>query len=127
MRLLLDTHALIWAAAAPERLPANLREALVDAGNVVAVSAASAWEIAIKRARGRLRFPPIDEQLLITAGYQPLPISIQHAAAVEKLPALHSDPFDRVLVAQAQEDGYTLITRDPAIQRYDVTWLWERL
>lgn len=125
MKLLLDTHTLIWAAADPERLPARLRASIADGANLVAVSAASAWEIAIKRARGRLRFPPVDDHMLTQGGFRALPIAIHHAAAVEMLPDHHADPFDRLLVAQAQTDDYVLVTRDPAIHQYDVTCLWD--
>lgn len=127
MRLLLDTHALIWAAADPQRLPLFVRTALVDNNNVVAVSAASAWEIAIKRATGRLRFPLVDEDLLARGGFRALPIEIRHAAAVESLPQHHFDPFDRMLLAQAQTDDYLLVTRDPAMHRYGITWVWDAI
>jgi PIN domain nuclease of toxin-antitoxin system len=124
VRLLLDTHALIWAAADPGRLPGRARDALTDPGNVVLVSAATVWEIAIKRARGRLRFPPVDDALLDRAGYRDLAISRAHAAAVEDLPDHHADPFDRMLVAQARTDDLVLLTADEAVRRYDVRWLW---
>lgn len=125
MRLLLDTHALIWAAADAQRLPGPLREAITDGANVVAVSAASAWEVAIKRARGRIRFPPVDDELLARGGFSALPIALHHAAAVENLPHHHADPFDRLLVVQAQLDNYVLVSRDPAIHQYDVAWVWD--
>lgn len=125
MRLLLDTHALIWAAAEPGKLPPALRRTLTGSENVVAVSAASAWEIAIKRAGGRLRFPLVDEHLLARGGYRALPIAMHHAAAVEALPRHHGDPFDRMLVAQARTDDYVLVTRDQAIQQYDVPCFWD--
>jgi PIN domain nuclease of toxin-antitoxin system len=124
--LLLDTHALIWAAADPQRLPATTRAAIADPANVVALSAASAWEIAIKRARGRLRFPPVDDELLAQGGYRALPITVEHAAAVERLPGHHGDPFDRMLVAQAQVDDYVVVTRDPLVGRHAITCMWDR-
>lgn len=126
MRLLLDTQAMIWAAAEPSRLPAGLRRALIDPANHVMVSAASAWEVAMKRARGRLRFPPMDAELLSRAGWKPLSISLAHVAAIETLPAYHADPFDRALVAQAQLHRLTIVTGDPAIHQYDVSWVWDR-
>ncbi|MEX0791279.1 MAG: type II toxin-antitoxin system VapC family toxin [Actinomycetota bacterium] len=125
MKLLLDTHALIWAAADPQRLPPFVRAALVDRNNLVAVSAASAWEIAIKRSTGRLRFPKVDKDLLARGGFRALPIEIHHAAAVESLPQHHSDPFDRMLLAQAQTDDYLLVTHDPAMHRYGIAWVWD--
>jgi PIN domain nuclease of toxin-antitoxin system len=124
VRLLLDTHALIWAAADPDRLPARVGGALTDPGNVVFLSAASVWEIAVKRARGRLRFPTVDDALLDRAGYRDLPIARAHAAAVEDLPDHHADPFDRMLVAQARTDDLVLVTADELVRRYDVRWLW---
>lgn len=124
MRLLLDTRVLIWAVAEPGRLPPAVRDVLADGTNVVAVSAASAWEIAIKRANGRLRFPTVDAAMLARAGYEALPIAIHHAAAVKSLPDHHGDQFDRMLVAQAQADDYRLVTRDPAIHRYEVDCFW---
>lgn len=124
MRLLLDTHALIWALDAPDRLPAKVHEAF-ETSAVVFISAASTWEIAIKVAIGRLVFP-IGElpQALADAAFQELPISIPHSLAAADLPLLHRDPFDRLLVAQAQHERLTLVTLDPDVRRYSVDTLW---
>lgn len=124
MRLLLDTHALIWAAADPDRLSGRAAEAIADPGNDVHVSAVSAWEVAIKRARGRLRFPDVDTGLLRTLRFAGLPIALEHAVEVGRLPVHHRDPFDRMLVAQARTDDLTLVTRDRLLEPYDVALWW---
>jgi PIN domain nuclease of toxin-antitoxin system len=125
VRLLLDTHTLIWALDDPHRLPAKVRGAL-DAGVAVFISAASTWEIAIKVAVGRLVFP-IDElpQTLVDAAFQELPVSIAHSLGAASLPLLHRDPFDRLLITQARHERLTLVTRDPDIRRYPVDTLWD--
>ena len=123
MRLLLDTHALLWSLSAPDRLSDAAREAIRDPGTTVVVSAASVWEMAIKSALGRLTTPDdLDAQLRINR-FDALPISMAHARAVEHLPPHHRDPFDRMLVAQAGAEGLRLVTRDPQVQRYDVDWM----
>ncbi len=121
MRLLLDTHILIWACAMPERLNSAVREALTEPRNDVFVSAASAWEIAIKRALGRLDFP-VDQfdAVLQSTGFTALPMSIAHALAAGDLVRHHDDPFDRMLVAQARTERLTLISEDAVMRRYDV-------
>jgi PIN domain nuclease of toxin-antitoxin system len=125
VRLLFDTHTLIWALDEPDRLPASVRTAL-EAGVAVFISAASAWEIAIKVAVGRLVFP-IDElpRAMIDAAFQELPISIPHSLGAAALPPLHRDPFDRLLIAQARYERLTLVTRDPDIRQYPVDMLWD--
>jgi PIN domain nuclease of toxin-antitoxin system len=125
VRLLLDTHTLIWALDDPDRLPARIRQA-IDAGVVVFISAASTWEIAIKVAVGRLVFP-IDQLpgALTDAAFQELPISIAHSLGAAGLPPLHRDPFDRLLIAQARHERLTLVTRDLDIRRYPVDTLWD--
>ena len=125
MRLLLDTHALIWALDAPERLPQTFLDTLDKAGVTVFASAASAWEIAIKVALGRLRFPI--EKLpaaLSDAAFKELQVSIAHGLEMARLPFIHRDPFDRLLVAQARHEGLTLVTRDPTVRRYPIDTLW---
>jgi len=124
VRYLLDTHAVIWAVADPQRLPNGVRDAVVDAANVVLVSVASAWEVAIKRAIGKLDFADITTAFLDRHGFDRLDIRLDHVAAVADLPQLHSDPFDRMLVAQAGVDDLTIITRDPLVHRYEVNILW---
>ncbi|WP_376087366.1 type II toxin-antitoxin system VapC family toxin [Roseomonas sp. CCTCC AB2023176] len=121
MRLLLDTHVLIWAVTEPDRLPPRVAKAVAAPRNAVYVSAASAWEIAIKRAAGRLIFP-IDEidEILDRAAMEPLPVSIAHGVAAGALPRHHGDPFDRLLVAQAQIEDLVLVSTDETMGRYDV-------
>lgn len=125
MRLLLDTHVAVWALAAPARLTSAVRELIAAPGNMVLVSAASIWEIAIKHALGRRGRPPFSgiEALgyFREAGYVLLPVTADHAAGVEMLPALHGDPFDRLLVAQALAEPLRLVTADPKVAAYDGT------
>jgi PIN domain nuclease of toxin-antitoxin system len=123
LRLLLDTHALLWALAEPKRLSTTAREAITSADSVVLASSASAWEIAIKRALGKLEAPADLEAVLDQTGIETLPITVAHALAAGALPLLHSDPFDRMLVAQARIEGLTLVTRDPHLGAYDVAVL----
>jgi PIN domain nuclease of toxin-antitoxin system len=126
LRLLLDTHALIWAVHAPERLPRTILEALGKAGVTVFLSAASTWEIAIKVALGRLRFPIAElPGAIADAALKELPVSIAHGLEMAQLPLIHRDPFDRLLVAQARHERLTLVTRDAAIRRYPVDTLWD--
>lgn len=125
MRLLLDTHVLLWSLAGSPRLSSTAREAIVDAANDVFVSAASMWEASIKRSVGKLRF----ETAKILAemefnGFRELPITARHALAAGDLPLHHKDPFDRMLVAQAIAEGLTLVTSDSALRPYGVTALW---
>ena len=125
MRFLLDTHALIWALSAPHKLPAGLRRAIQAAENDVYASLASAWEIAIKAALGKLEFDVRTlEQSLVATGIQTLDINLQHVACVAELPHIHGDPFDRMLVAQAMCESMTLVTRDRALAKYGVNLLW---
>jgi PIN domain nuclease of toxin-antitoxin system len=121
MKLLLDTHLLLWAAGEPERLPAEVRALIEEMGNELLFSAASLWEVAIKRGLGRLDFQA-DARLLrrglLDNGYSELPIISDHVVAIESLPPIHKDPFDRVLVAQATVEGITLLTLDPVVAQY---------
>lgn len=121
MKLLLDTHLLLWAASDPERMPAAARALIQDPQHQLIFSAASLWEIAIKRAPGRRNFradPALLRRGLLDNGYTELAITGRHAVAVAVLPALHKDPFDRMLIAQATADGLLLLTVDPAVARY---------
>ena len=123
MRLLLDTHLLLWAAASSERLPREARELLEDDDNEVYYSAASIWEIAIKSALGRKDFRIDLTQLLAMLpemGLVELPITAVHAAGVTRLPLIHRDPFDRLLIAQSLVEPLTLLTNDALINRYRV-------
>lgn len=119
--LLLDTHLLLWAAGLPDRLPGVARALIEDPGNVLAFSAASLWEVVIKAGLGRADFQADPRRLrrgLLDAGYREMPVTGEHAIAVGRLPALHKDPFDRLLVAQAETEGATLLTADPMVARY---------
>ena len=121
MRLLLDTHLLLWAAAESERLPAAAVALLDDPENDLLFSAASLWEVAIKTSLGRDDFrvdPRLLRRGLVDNGYGELPVTAQHAVSVVGLPPIHKDPFDRILVAQAQVEGVTLLTADPVLARY---------
>lgn len=124
MKLLLDTHAALWFLSGDERLGENARRHLTDGSNVVLLSAAVVWEIAIKRALGKLTVPDEYLTVLLDAGVQPLPISVAHAAAVQRLPPHHRDPFDRMLISQARIEGGALVSRDDALAPYDVTLIW---
>jgi len=121
MKLLLDTHLLLWAAASPERLSAGARALLQDAENELFFSAASLWEIAIKSSLGRDDFR-VDARLLrrslLDNGYRELPIGSEHAVATDALPPLHKDPFDRMLIAQAMAEGMILLTADETVAAY---------
>lgn len=121
MKLLLDTDLLIWAAGFPERLPPEARDLIADTDNELQFSAASLWEVAIKSGLGRDDFA-VDARLLrrglLDNGYRELPLASQHAVAIEGLPAIHEDPFDRLLVAQAMVEGITLLTADEVVGRY---------
>ncbi len=123
MRLLLDTHVLLWALGDVAELGATARAAIADGRNVVYVSAASVWEISIKRALGKLVAPAEIESVITKTGFRPLPITLAHAEQVATLPPLHADPFDRMLVAQAGLEGLTLATRDARLKGYDVSIL----
>lgn len=125
MRLLLDTHVAIWSIVGPNRIPGIVRDLIVDPSNEVFVSVVVLWEIAIKSSLGR------GDRMPITAGYALkdfeqasfalLPVLAEHAIAVSGLPHLHGDPFDRLMLAQAQVEGLRLVTVDRVLQRYDDT------
>ena len=121
MRLLFDTHVLVWAAASPERLPRELVDLISDPTNVRHFSAASVWEIAIKAQLGRPDFQHDASVLrlgLLQNAYAELPITGRHALAAGALPPVHRDPFDRMLVAQAAEEELILVTMDAAVAAY---------
>ena len=124
MNLLLDTHVLLWYLAESEHLQAHTVELVNDPGNVVFVSVASAWEMAIKKRLGKLRVPDdiedwLPEQLAINR-MTALEITLAHAAGVEQLPLHHADPFDRMLISQARAASLAIITADPVFERYEV-------
>lgn len=124
MRLLLDSHSLIWFVAGSKRMSASARDAIANAANDVWVSHASIWELTIKQAASRLRLPSPPEEMAERASMRLLPIDLRHIRATATLSAIHGDPFDRLLVAQAIDEGLVLVTADRTIQRYSVAWLW---
>lgn len=121
MKLLLDTHLLLWAAGQQGRLSADAVGLISDPANELFFSAASLWEIAIKQGLGRADFK-VDARLLrrglLDNGYSELPVASEHAVAIDSLPSLHKDPFDRMLVAQAMIEGITLLTADSILAQY---------
>jgi PIN domain nuclease of toxin-antitoxin system len=121
LNLLLDTHLLLWAAGQPERLPSTVRDQLLDSANQPIFSAASLWEIEIKRALARPDFsvdPRRLWRLLLANGYRELPVTSEHAIALGALPMLHKDPFDRLLIAQARTEAMLLLTADATVAAY---------
>jgi len=120
VKLLLDSHVVVWWAAYPGRLRATTREAITSPDNEVLLSAASVWELGLKIARGKLRLPQDYAARLLADGFEELPVTIAHTTLSASLPALHGDPFDRLLIAQALADGLVLVTSDREIMRYDV-------
>jgi len=123
VRLLLDTNALLWSLLEKRRLSASVADAIADESNNVFVSVVSIWEIEIKRAKGRLHVPPEIEPSLSAQRFRSLSITLQHVQAVESLPRHHRDPFDRMLIAQAQLESLTLVSADRAMRRYPVAVL----
>jgi PIN domain nuclease of toxin-antitoxin system len=121
MRFLLDTHLLLCAAGSPERLPSAARELLDDPQNIPVFSSASLWEVAVKSGLGRHDFR-VDARLLrrglLDNGYDELPITGEHAVALDGLPPIHKDPFDRMLIVQSMVEGITLLTADSLIAQY---------
>lgn len=121
MKLLLDTHVLLWAAGFPDRLSAAARKLLENPDNELVFSAASLWEIAIKSGLGREDFS-VNARLirrgLLDNGYLELPIASEHAVEIDALPPIHKDPFDRMLIAQAMVEGITLVTADEIVAQY---------
>ncbi|WP_433080356.1 type II toxin-antitoxin system VapC family toxin [Dactylosporangium sp. CA-052675] len=121
MSLLLDTHVVLWWLANDPTLPDDVKDQL-DHEPDVYLSSATVWEVTIKQALGKLQPADLPERVR-DAGFRPLPITAEHAIVAGRLPLLHRDPFDRMLIAQAQVEGLTLATRDPEIQKYDVSIL----
>ena len=121
MKLLLDTHIILWAAGMPEKLSDTARKLLVDTDSRLFFSAASLWEIVIKRGIGRddFRVDPLRlRKMLLLNGYSELPITAEHVLRVDTLPLLHKDPFDRILIAQARSEAMFLLTVDSAVIQY---------
>ena len=121
MRLLLDTHLLLWTVGPDERLSSQARRLIGDPENELLFSVASVWEVAIKYGRARDDFqvdPRLLRRALLDNGYRELAVTGEHAVAVANLPPLHRDPFDRILVAQSVVEGITLLTSDPRVAQY---------
>ena len=128
MRLLLDTHAFLWAADGSDRLSPRALGILEDPANELFLSAASAYEIGVKAARGRLGLPDTPASFVVTRmavfDIHELPVTASHALAASSLPPHHQDPWDRLLVAQAQHERVPILTRDRRIGEYDVETIW---
>jgi PIN domain nuclease of toxin-antitoxin system len=120
MNLLLDTHILLWWLADAPELPKEASRLIQDTNNLVFISAATIWEIAIKRSLGKLEIPGDYVQSLVREGFRELPVTWEHARHSEELPTIHPDPFDRLLVSQAQTEDLILVTTDANIRKYDV-------
>jgi PIN domain nuclease of toxin-antitoxin system len=123
LRLLLDTHTLLWALVAPNRLSQDATEAIAAEESEVIVSIVSPWEMAIAKALGRMDPPDDLEAQIEERRFALLPVSLRHTHAIETLPHHHRDPFDRMLVAQAQVEGLTIVTVDRLLRRYPVSLL----
>lgn len=121
MRLLLDTHVILWWLEDSPALSNDVKDS-IDTDIDVFVSAASLWEVSIKQAQGRLGPADLPERIL-TTGLRELPVTAMHAIAAGRLPMIHRDPFDRMLIAQAKAEGLTLVTHDEDIAKYDVPLL----
>jgi PIN domain nuclease of toxin-antitoxin system len=128
MTLLLDTHTFIWWVNEPEKLSPKALALLADGNNKLLLSVASVWELQIKLKLGKLKFNvPLGELVenqRRTNGVQILPVELEHVLALDALPAHHKDPFDRILVAQANVEGASLVSRDPLFSGYPVKLLW---
>lgn len=120
MKFLLDTNAVLWIAFEPERIRESTRALLSDTGNEVSYSVTALWEVAIKNGTRRSLYvdPSVLRSLLLKEGFEELSITAEHTLAVQNLPRLHGDPFDRILIAQAMAEGLTLITSDRIMLRY---------
>jgi PIN domain nuclease of toxin-antitoxin system len=128
VKALLDTHTFLWWNLGDPQLSARARAFIAEGKNEIFVSAASAWEIAIKVSKGRLVLPESPERYMANRmahfGFLALPIQLSHALRVASLPSIHDDPFDRLLVAQSQMENLPILTADPEIARYPVDILW---
>ena len=122
-RLLLDTHAFIWWIAGNESLGMQARAQIADTANEIYISAATVWEMSIKRQLGKLSAPDDLEAIVEHCGFTPLSISLFHAQQAGGLPTHHRDPFDRMLVAQAQAEGLCVVTQDAVLPAYGVQLL----
>jgi PIN domain nuclease of toxin-antitoxin system len=120
VNLLLDTHVVLWWFDDPEILSEKAHAAIAEGENLVFVSAAVAWEIAIKKTLGKLEAPDNLEDVMAEENFHSLPITIPHALAVAALPSIHQDPFDRMQIAQAKAENLTLVSRDSLIRQYEI-------
>lgn len=120
MNLLLDTHALLWWLDANPLLSEKAKSYIADGANLVFVSAVVIWEIRIKQELGKLEIPSNFRQVLNQQPFEMLAITAEHAHAVGNLPAIHRDPFDRMLIAQAKVEGFAIVTRDSFVQQYKI-------
>jgi len=128
MRILIDTHVLVWALVNPQRLSSRVFNLLADRNTIILVSSATIWELGIKYHNGRMPemariFPRIDYHLA-RLGATALPIEHKHALMASSLPLIHRDPFDRMLVGQALVEGVPLVTNDELLERYSVLTIW---
>jgi PIN domain nuclease of toxin-antitoxin system len=124
LRLLLDTHAALWWLSDEARLGEDAARQLADDTNQVLLSAAVVWEVAIKRSLGKLDTPDDFAPTLLRSGAQALAVTLEHATAVERLPWHHRDPFDRLLVAQAEIERAALVSNDAALRPYGIALIW---
>lgn len=120
MNLLLDTQVVLWWLGDPASLSPRCREAIADPDNTVFLSAVVVWECRIKQSLGKLDLPQEFAEVLSAQPFVPLPVTVEHAHALQRLPPIHRDPFDRMLVAQALCGSTTIVTRDPSIHAYPV-------
>ena len=124
MKLLLDTHAALWWLADDSRFGTEAERQLTDDSNEILLSAVVVWEVALKRSLGKLEAPGDLVTTYLGGGAQALPLSLEHAAAVERLPWHHRDPFDRMLIAQGMIEGAAIVSRDEALRPYGVQIVW---
>lgn len=128
MRLLLDTHVLLWAINEPKRLSAKVQKALLDESNELHASVVSLWEIQLKVETGKLRLPGIanflEDNLRLVGIHGYLPLGLFHVHQLSKLPPIHKDPFDRILLSQAMVEGWTLVTKNKFLAQYPASILW---
>jgi len=128
MRLLLDTHVLLWWHDQPARLTVTASSAIKDLGNDVFLSVVNGWEIQIKAQLGKLTLPKplrvIFQEEQATNGFRLLPVTLEHVYALDSFPLHHRDPFDRLLIAQAHQEGLILVTHDPQFSAYSIPLLW---
>lgn len=124
MRLLLDTHTAVWLLGTDGRASERAVVHFADEANDVLLSAVVVWEVALKRSLGKLDVPTDLVEQMESVGVRGLPVTLQHAAAVEELPPHHRDPFDRLLVAQAMTEKAAILSADDALRRYDVEVIW---